>query len=572
MKNGGVMKTRRWIFFALMQAFSLNVSAQELGGRMDLSPQNQQGSLLIRDPMSDFMIGLDYNQNVKVLNFFLSSDDKIHNFSGGFFSRKDGIREGTALRGKYALELPIVYGQHFRFFSESSFAGGILDAKYVTQRGNSRFEFKKFMFGSSQYFVTRLKSSDAIATLKAGGEVDGSTLSDDYGALTQWNSYGFALRGDATVRLMSALKLRLEADALRKRYNPESYFFVEKWTNELEVRSALVVSPHHQWDVIPSFNYARIDIERDRRPDLERPEFGTTVVRKDAVKEGWAIFAKGLYAPWRHKKGRENVISFGVHSSTISIEAYRKYVRDEYSTFALKELLHGIRISWKFGRSERVLKNADDYGHSVKYRNEFYRESGRKDDLSLNLAQQAERLGTLRKQNEWSFNWSYAPETYWDPLRAYAERKADCDGQQCPNNIMHTLNGYRSYVGAWFDFNTSFTGHAVGLIQDPTNGEWYWQEYGMLAKVRNVNAGTAPTQVFAEALKQNHRFSALPLIPGNTQNAYYELINCNDPQTYQFLTAFIAIGSVPNERLRPNIEYGHELFTKRNFLFDYGRK
>jgi hypothetical protein len=255
----------------------------------------------------------------------------------------------------------------------------------------------------------------------------------------------------------------------------------------------------------------------------------------------------------------------------MSAELYRKDVRDEYSTFVLKESLTGFRFAWKFGSSERKLKDADDYGNSLKYRHEFYRESGRQDNTSLTRVQQAERLRTLRMQNEWTYNLSWVPETFWNTEAVYRKRSGDCDQQQCLNNTMHTLNGYRSYLGGWWDFRRGFVGHAVGLIQDPTNGEWFWQEYGLLAKVRNVSANTAPQQVFAEALKQNHSFSALPLDPRNTQNVYYSLINCNDPQSYQWLTGFNALGSVPSRRSRPNIEYGHELFTKRNFLFDYRR-
>lgn len=563
------MNTAQWLVLAFCAFFSPMASAQGFGGRAEMGPWNQ-GSFLIQDS-SGLAVGFDYTDNVKLLNIFINSDDKMHQVSGGFLSRKDGIRESFALRGKYALELPFFYGQHWRLSSESSLAGGFLDAKYLSQRGEPRFEFNEMMFGFGQYLVNRVKSRDVIATLKFGGEISGATLADDYGKETMWDSYGVGLRGDVTARLADPVKIRVEADAMRKRYNPERYFFVEKWTNELGVRSALVLSPHRKWDVIPSFNYKRVDIERDRRLDLERPEFGATVVRKDALKDGWNVFVKGLYAPWRHKKGRESVLSFGVHSSMMSVELYRKNVRDEYSTFALEESLTGFRLAWKLGSSERRLKDADDYGNSLKYKHEFYRESGRQDNAALTRVQQAERLRTLRKQNEWTFNLSWVPETFWDTDAVYRKRSGDCDQQQCLNNTMHTLNGYRSYLGAWWDFNRGFVGHAVGLIQDPTNGEWFWQEYGMLAKVRNVSANTAPQQVFAEALKQNHSFSALPLDPRNTQNVYYSLINCNDPQSYQWLTWFNPIGNVPSQRVRPNIEYGHELFTKRNFLFDYSR-
>lgn len=562
------MKVKNWFVTAFCTLFAPVLSAHEFGGKAEMISWNQ-GSFLIQDSSDGLKIGLDYTDNVKAINLFIDPNGNIHHFSIGFFSRKDGIRESFAGRGKYKLALPVVYGQYWRFSSESSFASGFLDAKYLTQKGDPRFEFREVMFGFSQYFINHLKSRDVVVTLKVGGELTGSTLSDDYGSLTEWDNYGFGFRSDISARLADSVKFQIEADALRKRYNPERYFFVEKWTNEFEVRSALVLSPHRKWDVIPSFNYKLVDIERDRRLDLKRPEFGATVVRKNVLKNGWNVFAKGLYAPWQHKRGQESILSFGVYSSTMSLELYRKDVRDEYSMFVLKDTLIGFQLAWKFNAFDNGLKDVDDYGTGLKNKYEFYRESSRQDNTALTRVQQAERLRTLRKQNEWTYNLSWTEEMFWDTDAVYQKRSGDCDQQQCLNNTMHTQNGYRAYLPAWWDFNRSFVGHATGVIQDPTTGEWFWQEYGMLAKVRNVNASSTVKQVVSEALKQNHRFSALPLNIKNTQGVDYTIIDCNSPQTYQWLTGFIPLGNVPYQWVRPNIEYGYELFTKRNFLFDY---
>ena len=38
---------------------------------------------------------------------------------------------------------------------------------------------------------------------------------------------------------------------------------------------------------------------------------------------------------------------------------------------------------------------------------------------------------------------------------------------------------------------------------------------------------------------------------------------------YIGFTGLLPLGTVPYTNQRPNLEYGYELFTKRNFLFDY---
>ena len=211
----------------------------------------------------------------------------------------------------------------------------------------------------------------------------------------------------------------------------------------------------------------------------------------------------------------------------------------------------------------------DSYAYAKDRKYGFYRDSGTKDDSRLTLKEQAERLGTLRKRNEWSgqnLSWKSAPDDGWgfrNANEAYKERGGDCNEQSCLNSFMDTLNGYKSFELDYYDYK-SWEGHGVQLVQAPTNGQWFLDEYGVIYKIK-VDPKAPLEKVALEGLKQNSNFLTLQ-ISRNGKDMYYEVYDCSNPLKYDSISKFISLSGVAPNYGRPQIEYGSELFTGRNFL------
>ena len=278
-----------------------------------------------------------------------------------------------------------------------------------------------------------------------------------------------------------------------------------------------------------------------------------------------------MYAPWRHKRGGENLIALGLNSEKYGTEIYRRSIEDIYSSFILKETLAGFQFVWNFGGPDgHKIKSIDDYGVVLKDKYQFYTDSGNRDNKSLSRVQQSERLNTIRKVVEWSGNnLKYIDAGnggFRDADEVYKLRGGDCDEQSCTAVSMDRLNGYKSYDLNYYDFNRGAIGHGVELVQDKTNGQWFLTEYGIPFKV-NVAQDAGLETVASEAVIQNYRNLALE-IP-DPSNVYYKVIDCSNPGTYRNVINFTRIEMLPKMNSRPQIEYGFELFSKRNLLFEY---
>lgn len=532
----------------------------------------QYGTLEVKDP-EGFEGVLTLTPEVKAFDLVVGTTESWHRAGLGFLAKNDFRRKSFAIRGKYSFVPSISIGRGKTIFSETSGAFGFVDAAYMQQGGSEeKFKFNQVLYGYQQFVGLNWNAGKKHSFgIKGGGNWTGQSLNDDYGSQKQWDNYGMALIGFGRMSLTKWLRLNAEVEGRRTRYNPDLYFFVEKWTEEYEFRSEMPVDVSRHLELVPLLNYKKVDIERNRRADLVRVEYGGRVMMKDLIPAVSTAYVKGVYAPWRHRKGSESLLAVGAESGDWSGELYQRSIRETYSTFTLDERIVGFQIAWRFGGDSEKLKGMDDYGRVRKHQFQFYRDSGIEDVRGLNRVQQAERLGTLRKRNEWSGrNLSYkfgiddgANFRYADEV--YAGRAGDCNEQSCQNNSMDIQNGYRAFSGAWWDFNRSFTGHAVGLAQDPDTGEWFWDEYGQVMKVKNVGRNSTREEVMKEALKQNHRFSALPLSPGS-DGVYFRLDDCSQQGVYSS-SSFIWLGTVPASRERPNVEYGYELFTRKGFLF-----
>ena len=551
-------------------------SGEGLGGKAEFSPDYSFYTISISS--NSFRASAEISPSLKSLNLFFQPNDEMQSVVFGVLEKNDGRKRAFTLRSKYLFELPLVDETNRSLLSESSVGTGVLSGEYVGQNNESRFKFLQSLFGLREYLTAELDYDYVKLKSSVGGEGSGSTLMDDYGSATDWDNFGFGMENVVASKLSDHILVRVENDLKRRKYNPERYFFVEKWVTDLGFRSAIVISPQKSVHLIPSFNYRKIDIERKpgQGPDLERPEFGMAMEVNNVYKPGISLSAKWLYGPWRHKKGSDSVMSLGLRSSKgWSLEVYQRNTKDIYSSFVIDEKISGANLSWRFNvPGKHKLKEIESYGSVFKRKDGFYTDNGIKDNKSLTRTQQAERLGTLRKVSDWNgknVQWAEA-NPWWsfrDADKVYAGRKGDCDEQSCATNAMNSRNGYRAYTLDWWAFAGTLSGHAVELVQDPTNGQWFMSEYGMVYKVK-VDPKADLATAGKAALQQNHQFTSLPL--KNYTNPYYgnyySIVDCSQPGTYNFLT-FDEVGAVPQDKHRPQIEYGFELFSKKDALFDY---
>src|SRR3989344_2653255 len=522
------------------------------------------GVFSVYQPSVDADIEIDVSPSVKAFNFEQRpKEDRIHNFSAGFLYKDNGRLQATAWKGRYILQVPLVKDL---LKNEALAALAMMNANYFSQDRFPRFKHWQFLYGISEYVSLGLGAPEFYFRFKAGGEAVTATISDQYGSISDWDNYGFGIKSEMRIPLYGDSYFRAETDWLNKKYNLEKYFFTERWTKEFLWKSELLIIPVEQFALIPSFNYKEADIEKDGRSDLERYELGGELILGNILPDASIIF-KGVNSYWRHKKGVENLVAFGVYSEALSLEIYRKDTSDNYSAFTLEERLAGIKIGWKFG-GKHQLKELDDYGYFPQRKYEFYRESGLHDDSKLSLSQQAEYLRTLRRRNEWSGNnldykRSSSIYSFRNVEEAYAGRGGDCDEQACLNSRLDELNGHKSVLFSWWADNKP-AGHTAQLVKN--DGQWYLDEYGMIYKINGATADTDLKTLMLEALKQNNRFIALPI--DNGQGGDYESANCSQSGGYQTINSY-RFSNFQSDKHRPNIEYGSELFTGRNFLFSH---
>lgn len=513
-------------------------------------------------------LGIDVSEAVKSFNLLLQSAGSNNKVAFGLLSKEDGYRRTFALRGKYSFRFNMLERGNVAFVNEGDLVLGVLDGAYLIRTGGDRFKFAQMIFGLRDEFVARVSVGNSQFGARIGADVSAARLSDSYGSETAWDSFSARYGVFAESQLAENVSFRVNADGWRKKYNPNKYFFVEKWASEARISAETSFSLSDRVDLIPLFGYRRFDLERDRRTDLERLEYGGRLVYKTNSRADTKLFFNGIYAPWQHKSGSENLISAGVESKGLSAEVFRRQIKDSYSTFEIKERIIGARLAWKFGGVGQ--KNMDSYGKTVKEKYDFYRDSGIDDNTSLTLKQQAERLRTIRKRNEWSGNnlvYKTATDYGWGfryADEAYSGRAGDCDEQSCLNVTMDALNGYKGYTAAWWDFK-SWMGHGAAIVQDPTNGQWFFDEYGTIYKVK-VSPNASLAEAAKAAIRQNHMYSALPI--SDSADVYYAVIDCSDGKNYEWLTRLLPLGPLDSVERRPNVERGMELFIGRNFLFN----
>ncbi|NCN52848.1 hypothetical protein GW950_00085 [Candidatus Wolfebacteria bacterium] len=561
------------VLIALMLCMFVNMASAEgssdnlrtISASADVGLE-KYGSFKVRDSSSGMRFELDATESVKSFSGHFGSKDGVHRGSAGILFKNYGTREATGLRGKYSLNLPLHNGEVIDLLSESSVGAGVVMGKYILPQSNSATrEFYQFLYGVKQSIGIRVGESQNVFGLKASVEGTYSSHNDDYGSMSQWDSRGVGVDAYFSSSFSEKLMLRMKGSAMKKQYNPELYFFVEDWVNEIQMLSEIVYGPYKHLDIIPSFNWRRLDIERNGRADLERPEFGTMLVLKDLSSYGINIFAKGVHAPWRHKRGGETLLSLGFRTKSSSLEAYHRTVKDQYSSFKFVEKMTGVKLTWKFG--SREMESIDDYGSAYKDKYKFFQDDGLTEHSELPRKKQTERLENPRKRNEWSgshYRWQQATGMR-TPQEVYDGRGGDCDEQACANVSMDNQNGYEAYNLAYWDFSQGNVGHAVSIVKDKYNGQWFLDEYGVLHKI-DVAPNADRDTVARAALAQTNGHLALRIVNGS--HAWMQVGNCPSDGLY-YMSNMVKVGSVPRVTSRPKLEYGHERFTKRDFLFSY---
>lgn len=508
----------------------------------------------------------EFTKDSKSDSEFMAADcginENIHNIAFSFADNKSRHRHSTAVRGKYSAVIPIG-----KFFSESALAGGILD---YTQKDFLDFP-SIFLFGAGQHAGINLENSKARFSARAGGYVSGQTLSDNFGRLTQKNNdiidiscsfdYLFPKKifDENGIKILDNSKsnaaIHAEAFAERKRYNPGLYFFTEKNATDLGIKiEAIQKTNSNKMEFGPFFCYRRTNIERDGRTDRDSREFGIYAALND-IGLGFNPFARGSVYMFRPTGSNEIRFSIGadcnIKGRNYSFEAVGKNLEEVVSGH--KEFAGGIKMTATFGKHQRKSEL-----------NEFYTDSGKKDDDKLTLNEQAMRLGSIRKRNEWTGNnLAYASADSSNPFHeeqeVYSHRKGDCDEQANLNRVIDNFNNNKAEVLLWFDGFDGFNGHGAELVQDKTNGQWFLSEYGNIFKV-NAGKNADIYEAGEQALKQNHAYTSLEI-----KNPEGTVFLFQDSSGY--FSSGRGTGPLPKMQ-RPQIEYGHEtLIGIRDFLF-----
>jgi hypothetical protein len=402
--------------------------------------------------------------------------------------------------------------------------------------------------------------------MRAGGEVVTADLSDTFGyEKPKWDNYGLRYGVFTKSQFSDKVLFQINADGWRTKYNPDKYFFTEKWGSETKILSETTFLINKNVELVPLLGYRRFDMERDGQVDLEELQYGGRLVYKINNHPDTKLFFNTILALKFRGKGSENLISAGLESKILSAEVYQHQTIDSYSDFEIRDRLSGIKLSWKFGGEPKTLESYQ----SVKKKNSFYLENGNDDIKGLTLKQQAERLGTIREVTEWSNNLKYAYGSGSGELLAnqvYQGRAGNCEEQSCTNVTMNGLNGYKGYDVGWWDLGKSIIGHGAEIVQDFRNKQWFFVEYGTLYKLVGLSPKASVTEVAEAAVRQNNLYSALPLT--NPINPVFAVFDCNDGQKYTQVTDYISLTNLSSGVRRPNVENGAELYIGRNFLFE----
>ncbi len=561
---------KRWISVVALVLTLRGLAFAEYGWQVD-GGSPKRGSFSMNE--DGVKLDSDVSENIQVVNVsFQTNENRKLLFT--FISKNVAPRRATGIRAAYQHDLQMFSVGLLNVSDELRVGVGALFLQYLMPSGNSftGSEFTQLAFGAGNYLKGSWEGDRLKANIRVGGDGTGSRMGDDFGNLTEWDSYRVGAKTSAELRLFEGALARGNADLMRVKYNQERYFFVQKWTEEYSGRIDLQLSVSRSLDIIPSVEYRRLDVERDNRIDLERPAYGLAVVRKNFLNPDTSVFLKGVYAPWNHKRGMDTLIATGLQSSSVGVEVYQRRIVDAYSTFTIKDNITGLRFSWKFGNANDSARKGLDQYQSAEDKHSFYQRSDSVgDEKSLTRIQQAERLGNLRRRIDWSgqsLTWKQAPYNGWGfrfQDEAYTGRAGDCDEQSCLNNSMDARNGYKAYTLAWWDFSQGYVGHGVELVQDPTNKQWFFIEYGVAYKVKTDPNGTME-QVMRDALAQNNRFSALPIrYPSSTM---FNLRDCQTQGYYVEASPYYWLGTMNASPARPSLERGIDLFTKRGFLFD----
>ena len=510
-------------------------------------------------------ISLDYSDSIAVAKFSMENLEGKEKIAFSIFNKKDGVRNSLAIKGKLPTDFSIVKSGNFGLKNSGSLSFAILSGSYGTP-SEKRYEFEQRLYGIREELVSDFYVKQVKFGLKGGVDVVTADMSDNYGNLkNKWDNYGLRFGAYAKSQFSKNVFFQINADGWRKKYNPEKYFFVERWASETKVLSETTFLVNKNVELIPLLGYRRFNLERDGRVDLEELQYGSRFVYKTNNHADTKLYLNTIRALKLCGRGSETLVAVGTESNGLSVEVYYRQNIDSYSTFAIKDSMSAVSISWKFGGRPKDLESYK----SLSEKHSFYLSSGSGDVKKLTLKQQAERLGTIRKQSEWELNLLYASEPltgFRHAQEVYDGRAGDCDEQACLNATMETLNGYKTYVISWYDFGKHLpVGHAARIVKDFTNNQWFFVEYGRVFKI-NVPAGASPENAAVVAVEQNHMFTALVL--DKPVDARVIVSDCSDGQGRKYINGYIPLKNVSSDTRRPNIEYGSELFVGRDFLFD----
>ena len=534
--------------------------AEDFNWQMNIGNQSTSFSVGGSDEKNRGRVDVDASGPVTVASY------RAQSFEGGedifvfsFMKQQDVLRNSQTLKGKIPFRFDMVKRENFEIRNEGSLVFARLDG--LPRNKQTGYQFVQNLYGFRDGFVSSFSTDRSQFGIRAGGEVVTADLSDTFGyKKPKWDNYGLRYGAFIKSRFSDNILFQINADGWRTKYNLDKYFFTEKWGSETKILSETTFLVNKNVELIPLLGYRHFDVERDGQVDLEELQYGGQLVYITHSHPDTKLFLNTILALKFRGKGSENLISAGVESKILSAEVYEHQTIDSYSDFEIKDRLAGIKLSWKFGSKPR---NLESY-QSVKDRNSFYLDNGNEDIKGLTLKQQAERLGTIRKETEWSNNLKYADELL-TVNQVYQSRDGNCEGQSCTNVTMNGLNGYKGYDVGWWDLGKSNIGHGAEIVQDPRNKQWFFIEYGTTYKLIGLSPNAGIATVAGAAVKQNNLYSVLPL--SNPINPVFAVFDCNDGQKYTQVTDYISLTNLSSGIRRPNIENGAELFIGRDFLF-----
>lgn len=518
------------------------------------------GSAMASDHLSSLKPGIQFEKTKNIESWTISAkigENVTHDVLLSFLE-EDRPRSADSeenltdksFRGRYSFEFPLAQDSSGVLLSKSSVAFG-----HVKPELTGLPEFNENLFGFRQNFTLIKESSGFKLTLAPGWQTTVLNLNDFSGKFTKKDNYALEFNGALEAKINNLLTARVAADSLQKYYNQELYFFNEKVAKDRRFTLEGMIS-FPSFEITPFIGYQKADIERNGAVDLEANGFGC-YARKSF--SNFNIFLKGGYAKFTNRKGNDIRFTGGVvcNSSSkrpLTIEFFARQFNDGFA----KDLTVGA--GFVFGLDKLRGNN---------FVNEFYVDNGNL-DANISLEEQAKRLNSIRKRSEWTErNLHYEiGQGFRDKDSVYSLRTGDCDEQANLNLAIDRMNGNKGYLLGWNDGISR--AHAAELIQDKIDGQWYLTEYGHIFKV-NVDKNADIQTVGREALRQNHIYSGREILnPDNATFAVYE--DGSPPDIYidypEWAKKLGSVGPLPSERKRPQIEYGHELFTRRNFLFE----